>query len=176
MGTYITFLPGGLVQLAPQLYVGKKEPTPKKLLPVKNPVGINNKPWHGLWTSTRVANGSGWTNWCSGESFGRPPNGWLLRPTPAKVYVVHEVADLEELTRSFPGGYPRDLMLASYSRPQVNFEAAAEEFDAIHLTEEGQWATRFSEPSFYGWDCECTMWFRWCFGDVEPLGVIPETE
>lgn len=29
--------------------------------------------------------------------------------------------------------------------------------DAIHLTEDGQDATRFSRPSLYGWDCECVL-------------------
>ena len=38
-------------------------------------------------------------------------------------------------------------------------------YDAIFLTEKGQHETRFSEPSLYGWDCECVL-------VMNPSGVL----
>ena len=40
----------------------------------------------------------------------------------------------------------------------LNFEELARSgIDAIFLTEEGEHATRFSEPGLYGWDCESIL-------------------
>lgn len=41
----------------------------------------------------------------------------------------------------------------------------------MHLTSEGQWRTRMSSPSLYGWDCESTLFFR-----TEVLEYVEEIE
>jgi hypothetical protein len=163
------FLGDGLVLLGPQLFMGDKEiPSKDKFVPSKNGLYMNKPLCGGLWTSSLTPGGSYWTEWCDSESRGTGNFGWVLRPDPSKVYVIHELSDLEELTRSFPVSYPAASM-ARYTdmRKLLDFESMSNAFDAIHLTEDGQWATRLSEPNLYGWDCECTLWLRWRFDDFQ---------
>lgn len=43
----------------------------------------------------------------------------------------------------------------------IDFEKCAEKgIDAIHLTEDGVYNTRFSTPDLYGWDCETVLVLR----------------
>jgi hypothetical protein len=52
----------------------------------------------------------------------------------------------------------------------LDFEAISNDYDGIHLTTNGESATRLTSGiSLYGWDVECTLWFRWCFESVEKL-------
>lgn len=128
------------------------------------------KPHGGMWTSTWDPDfGSGWIDWCVGESFGSPPfDVWLLTPDPAaRLYIVDSLASLTALVEQFPG---RNHLPGS-PREYPNWTAVAEVYDGVSLTDEGQWATRLSHPvNLYGWDCECTLWFRWMFTDVGHYG------
>jgi len=39
-----------------------------------------------------------------------------------------------------------------------DYEECATRYDAIHLTDRGQWATRMTHPkNLYGWDCESVL-------------------
>ena len=52
----------------------------------------------------------------------------------------------------------------------LDYEKMAEQYDGIHLTEDGEARTRYMFPmTFCGWDCESTLWFRWKFDKVEKL-------
>lgn len=164
-----------------QLHLGGTERVePLFLLPPADRGGFNAKPSGGFWTSTwRGAEGSSWVQWCLGESYGisqrerRSAYPNLLVPrADARVYEINSYADLEWLVRRYPyqGG---DDAIRSIAYPDLKFpswEAVARDFDAVNLTDAGQWATRLSDPlNLYGWDCESTLWLRWCFADVVQL-------
>jgi len=158
-----------------QLFVGMAEPIPSNLRPVKNSYPGWCKPRDGgLWTSTFIqGNYSGWVEWCLSEQFGNPEKGWILTPlASAKVYTIDGVSDLEDLLILYP------LIKADlYPYRYLDFESISLNYDAIHLTEEGQVKTRFSSPiNLYGWDCESTLWFRWAFKkNVEgPISIRKE--
>ena len=127
------------------------------------------KPDGGLWTSTYLdaVRISGWAEWCRGEAFGPArAHTWILTPhRTARVAVVDSLADLDVLTRLFPA------VRRSYDfHPSLDFATLAQVFDGLRLTDAGQWATRLTghgEPSLYGWDCECVLWFRWTFAAVD---------
>lgn len=129
------------------------------------------KPDGGLWTSTWDPEyGSGWIDWCLAESFAGPSfNVWLLTPDPAaRLYEVATLDDLERLVEQYPGETGR----LGGTREYPSWTAVAEDYDGVHLTDDGQWATRMSHPvNLYGWDCECTLWFRWKFTGVRLHGA-----
>lgn len=135
-------------------------------------MSVVRKPKGGLWTSTYCSEiGSAWVQWCLGEDFGVPGGGWrswLLEPDPAaRVLEIDSHADLHRVSASYglPIEYPGPLSA-------LDFERLAVDYDAIHLTEAGQWATRLTHPlSLYGWDCESVLWLRWAFvGEPHGLG------
>src|SRR4051812_45311992 len=148
-----------------QLFVGNK-PVPKLLKKPKNSVwGIGIKPESGgLWTSSFVGGSSGWVNWCIAESFRSSKfKAWLLEPKDANIITIEDVDDLIAMKKKYPsvlGGEKDPLLgIGSHWRDTLNFELMYDSgVDGIHLTEEGQWKTRFSHPGLYGWDCECTLW------------------
>lgn len=129
----------------------------------------------GFWTSPPDSPGC-WVRWMRDE--GWVPGDkkledltyWLLDPDPAaRVYVIDSYAYLEALTATFPA--PRQLDLHEH---RASWEAIAREYDAVELTDAGQWATRLSSPcNLYGWDCESTLWLRWCFVG-EPRQISPK--
>lgn len=137
------------------------------------------KPKWGLWTSTYDAerHTSAWVDWCLAEEFGDVTAGswFVLTPDPsARVFVIDGLAALEHLTDNYPEpgteAYTRRFFAC------LDFERLAQEYDAIHMTEAGQWATRYSTPNLNGWDVECTLWFRWCFTDVSRcVGLVGAT-
>jgi hypothetical protein len=131
------------------------------------------KPFHGLWTSTLVDTSSAWVDWCRAESFGEPDTQYWYALTPdiaARVFVVNGLGDLRSLIDRYP--HPdREQQIYSRFMGYFDFEAMSRDYDALHLTEAGQHSTRFSEPSMYGWDCESTLWFRWCFIAVERFAL-----
>lgn len=173
--------------MKPQLYVGKEEPTPERMQPVKNSTNcLGAKPEGGLWTSTYDPEyGSDWIRWCLAEDFHVPRGGWhswLLTPRTkpnlprVSVVTIKSAMDLACLLQQFGRNPFPDIDSAKYGIPQAlmpDYEKlAAWAFDAVHLTEEGQWKTRHSMPhNLYGWDCESTVWLNWAFEKVEYLGV-----
>lgn len=147
---------------------------------------LRMKPVGGLWTSTFDERyGSGWVQWCLAEEFGRSRGDpvfpiWTLDPNPeARVYEVDSYADLEALHERY-GDFappPRSRLpifdLSHFGVPWLDWHRIAEDFDAVHLTEEGQWATRLTAPlNLYGWDCESTLWLRWAFVCTRDLGPM----
>lgn len=165
-----------------QLYVCEGVPSEEKFVPARNrPLGGVPKPDHktGLWTSTwrPETQDSSWVEWCRGESYHAEEYGdcgrwWLLRVRPhVRIYTVDRLHDLEQLLDWYGR---RDLdLLPRFLSQVIDFEAAAKQYDGIHLTEEGQMDTRFSEPNLYGWDCESTLWMRWSFDEVRPFTPAP---
>jgi hypothetical protein len=161
------------MQLAAQLHVSFVAELFPTIAPITNR-DFFIKPNGGLWTSTLVDGSSAWVEWCRAEEFGEPDaqHWYVLEPDPAaRVYIIDSLADLNRLIAMYP--HP-DKEQRLYSRffGYIDFEAVSQDYDAIHLTEAGQWATRYSEPSLNGWDCESTVWFRWCFTSIEQFRTI----
>lgn len=142
------------------------------LLPVANRphLSMYAKPLGGLWTSPLRTDGryeSGWIEWCwENEVIHWLGDAWVLRPTEARVFTIHDEVDLRSLHKRFGGWDQR----ATYAEPFIDWPAVGREYDAVHLTEHGQWATRMTNPfTLYGWDCETVFWFRWRFSSHHRL-------
>lgn len=151
-------------------------PTADALLPVQQE-GTFCKPRRGgLWTSTFIDREriSGWVEWCRNESFeDSGQECWLLEPAAdARVAEIDTHDDLVHFHRL----YGRSKTWGEEDRFTdfyLDYTLMAEAYDALHLTDFGQWDTRMTEPyNLYGWDCESTLWFRWAFTSVESLGVV----
>ena len=164
------------MKLGTQLHLTPCAELIPKVGPVDNRGHIGVKPRFGLWTSSYVEGCSAWVEWCRDENFCNPYalNWFLLEPNPkARVLVIDTLADLKRLLAEFKQP-PAPGFEAITTWP--DFERIAEHWDAMHLTEAGQWRTRLTLPSLYGWDSESTLWFHWCFTDCRriPVPAPPE--
>jgi len=161
-------------QLGPQLHISPYSELKTAVVPVKNTRFVKPEPGSGLWTSTYRDGGSAWVD--AAEEMGFSPrsvNWFVLEPDPnARVLVMRTLADLRRLLRDFaaPPLWPGSNMM------WPDFERISDNWDAIHLTEAGQWKTRLTIPSLYGWDSESTLWFRWRFTSCRRVEVTPPPE
>lgn len=158
--------------LSKQLFKSRSGiPKKDQLNKVKNQMFI--KPVGGLWTSTYdEIYGSDWHQWCLSEDFCLDVDYsyWVLNVKPsANIYVIDCYEDLEQLYEQYPfEDYPALFFLESFK--QLDYEAISKDYDGIHLTKRGEAETRFSTPlNLYGYDCECTLFFNWCFSQIEQL-------
>lgn len=144
-----------------QLFLGTK-PVEELMQPIKNADFV--KANGGLWTSSYNNGKSDWIEWCESANFWTTDNQtkWLLTVNEnAKVLKIDAVSDLKRAYEKYGYSPYRAIHM-------LNYEKIAKDYDGIWLTSKGQWETRFSFPiSLYGWDCECTHWFRWVFDKVE---------
>lgn len=163
-----------------QVWMGSEEqgePTEEKFDEVVNG-HLPIKPQQGLWTSTYTPDYDticDWDRWCSREGYLAGSIGYILEvQDEVRVLEVDDLEDLKVITRNY---YDEDY----YDIPipmdyPIDFEQmAADGFDGLHLTEEGQKKTRMTgreEPDLYGWDSESTIWFSWVFTDVEKVGDV----
>lgn len=165
-----------------QLHLTSAHDVIGEVCPVENGDGKRSlfcKPIGGLWTSTWDAKKrtSSWVEWCKDEdelTFIADTHWFLLTPkADSRIYTIDTLADLEWLVDRYPldlRGTGLEMMRDRY----LDYVRIAQEYDAIHLTEEGQWRTRLTFPNLYGWDVESTVWFRWCFAkirEIEPTVV-----
>lgn len=78
-----------------------------------------------------------------------------------KFFVIDSQEDLIELINIIGEATSELIKIIPSIWKIPNFEVAAEVFDVIYLTNEGQWKTRMPfqnhEYSLYGWDCESTL-------------------
>ncbi len=153
----------------PQLLLTIATPTPELMQPIAN---YAIKPRGGLWTSTYQpdTHTSAWVDFYRTE-YGAAsvlPNPddlyWsVLTPNPvARIYTIDHDDDL----RTVIARYPLPLYLGETPPQRIDFARFSQDYDALHLTERGEHATRSSEPNLWGWDCESTLWMRWCFEAV----------
>jgi hypothetical protein len=183
--------------LGKQLWVGhekkiRENPLSEELIqPVgEGHLGIKGK--GGLWTSTYINNtlGSDWIQWCLSNEFGLPKDnifhGYILEPKQnIMIYTIDSLEDMHILFDEY--GYK---LYPVTEMEGIKWEKMAEDFDALHLTSNGEAVTRhgFSffrditselKPewktktmrNFYGWDCESTFHFRWNFDTVKPITI-----
>jgi len=147
-----------------QLFVHPQPPDPAELDPIENDDHV--KPQGGMWTSS-ADDSFGWIEWMERDNWSvHDPDEltvWELDPKDdLDIYVIDSLSDLENLAAEFERDDPHPL---ASMYPPLDFEAMSEIFDGIRLTENGQHKTRHSQPSLYGWDCECTLHFDWNFVD-----------
>ena len=70
----------------------------------------------------------------------------------ARIYTIDSYEDLTVLVNKYPN--EKSIIRTD----ALDFNKIAEDYDAIHLTEEGQWKTRNTYPNtLYGWDCETLL-------------------
>lgn len=74
----------------------------------------------------------------------------------ARVYTINNHDDLVRLWESYHFLTYKGVMI-HIKDVLYDFEAMAKDYDVIKLTDEGQWKTRLTNPSLYGWDCECIL-------------------
>lgn len=157
--------------LSPQLYEGSLRPCAERLAPVAVHYPGPKPDEGGLWTSSERPGGvSDWMRWCVVEGYKGPAfHVWRLHPDPvARVFVIAGLAELLALAERYPSRCP-----IRSERIYPDWTALAADYDAVHLTEAGQWATRLTRPAnLYGWDCESTLWLRWAFAAVERVGPV----
>lgn len=157
------------------------------------------RPGTGLWTSSwcEESQDSEWVQWCRSESFGDVDarRWYLLTPRPNLVlYEVDALADLHRLLKTYSWqpqylrelnkGWEKWILASDYNFftddehfAWVDFERLAEDYDGLHLTSEGNAATHLSYPQdMNAWDCESTVWFRWCFCEVKEITPVPLRE
>jgi len=177
-----------LAELKPQLYCSRREPpkppSPQEIQPIRR--WVINKPEGGLWTSTFLPSGdevygmcSDWLRWCKSDMPDWLPKSedycWVLYPSDdAEVVEVDDLEDYLQLLKYYSWLNPVT------NKKEINFARLARDFDGFHLTENGVWKLRhlWEYPdieSFYGWDCESTVWFRWKFDVVRPLKAVPHS-
>jgi hypothetical protein len=149
-----------------QLNIGVATPMPELLVPITNCQFV--KPRGGFWTSTFDGQSSAWVDWCRAEEYCDVDSyrWFLLEPrATARILIIDTSADMERLyERYFDASTGLSFLSA------IDFEAMAQDYDAMRLTESAVWATRLSLPhNLYGWDCESTCWFRWCFTEVAEI-------
>lgn len=136
---------------------------PARIDPVHAGEILPVKPSGGLWTAPLGDDGrTAWTEWCSAEEYGDPtePITELIPDPDARVYVINTVADLVALESTYRDEHVVQMVPHRSPWPALDWTAMARDLDAIWLTDEGQWATRFSQPGLYGWDCETVFWLN----------------
>lgn len=141
----------------------------QKFVPPKNEAGGYVKPRGGLWSSP-VNSKHGWKDWCESEDFHKGEDGTSFRFTlkkEAKVYKINTVGDLLRIP------YKLKSRCSVFGTWVIDYEAMAQEYDAIWLTAEGERETRYSDReygmSLYGWDCETLLVLRPSIIEVEEV-------
>ena len=131
------------------------------------------KPSGGLWTApitARADDGSvlrtAWTEWCVDNMWADLVKARFLEILPrpdARVLLVDAMDDLQALVAAFPNTEPRYRLRYGHADQFPNWQTMAACWDAVYLTDAGQWATRlppYGEPNLYTWDCASVLWLR----------------
>jgi len=133
------------------IHFGATEYKPAMVQPIKNRNWM--KPFGGLWTSP-INSKYGWREWCKAEDFEvyRLENSFKLLFNPdVKIFTIDTLQDLEKTPLE-------KVEIGKFKREYPDFELLAKTYDAIWLTERGQYETRYSQPAnLYGWDCETVL-------------------
>lgn len=138
------------------------------------PVGPSNwvKPESGFWASPELAtHTSCWTKWCEEECYSHSncKVDECIRfkiSKDARVCVIDNFKDLINLSNecAVDEKITKSIMT---SMSKIDWVKAAELYDVVYLTENGQWATKLTRPCLYGWDMESCVVF-----DYDAIEVI----
>lgn len=147
-----------------------------------------NKPKGGLWTSTHTPEDEYACDWMRGLStnalirLARPKSevqrAFLLSCAPdARILHVSSVEEAAAFTAQYSSGKcPLPDMLRSGIGSAITDEItdwcrAFKEYDAVHLTASAADQVMLAKMSghttaFDTWNCESTLWAKWCFTSV----------
>lgn len=159
-----------------QLFIHHIEPCESLVQPVVN--GYTTKPRiGGIWTSTYLPDHtSAWFSICERIPYKVAPkeaSWYLLHPKPnLRVLEIDSFGDCIDLYKNYSRpniDFPEEKRMS-----MLDFELLQHDFDGVHLTFEGELATRNSEifPNMAEWDCESTLWFRWVFNRIEKINPL----
>lgn len=155
-----------------QHFIHHQPPEPSRINPIENwepcnkaSRGLYNKPSGGIWTSPATAEFS-WHDWCEREDwFDELDAVYELRPKDdVAIYTIDSRADLNEVIERFGRDDTRF--------DSINFEQFFDKYDGLHLTTEGESATRHGEPNLNGWDVASVLWDGWHFDEVKRLAEV----
>lgn len=132
-----------------------------------------NKPVGGLWSSPYTPGKkyiSDWDRFCKEENFDKEDwsKGIIFKlKDNARIYTIDSYEDLTVLVNKYPN--EKSIIRTD----ALDFNKIAEDYDAIHLTEEGQWKTRNTYPNtLYGWDCETLLVLNYDSIDEESFEIL----
>lgn len=140
--------------------------------------GFAKKPIGGLWACRYEPDNEGrvsaWDTWCDYEEF---PGSWdegvlFNLKSSARVYTIDSFKDFAELMKKYEYQSKEDnFFFGGFSERVLDFEALAEDFDALELTAKGQDETRWSTPyDLYGWDIPSLLVLNFdAIADQHPL-------
>lgn len=149
------------------IFVNEDEIIRDKFTPITNMDFV--KPNGGLWLAPYTKEGeysSAWHDFLVNDMNRdvKGMKGTIVKiKNDAKILIIDNLDDLKNIFEKYEL-HTNSRM--SYFRT-LDFEKIAKDYDAILLTEEGQWKTRLSQPNLYGWDIECML--------VMNFNIIEET-
>lgn len=119
---------------------------------------------------------SGWIEWAHGENFRQYDHAWLLEPTPARIFVL-DSDGLEELKLRYRrADLPERWQGLRSISESPDWELLARDYDALWLPQPDRGRLLFDSMLIYTFDCESTIWFRWCFKSNPRRVEIPATQ
>jgi hypothetical protein len=127
-----------------------EELNPESFRPVVNRQFV--KAGGGLFTSTyNEEYGSDWVQWCLGNDFCVPEaelwTGYILTPSiDAKVLTVDSFDDLHKVHKEYKSQVDGPPAVQDLLGRYLDFEQMAKDYDAFHVTQKGEWATRYTHP------------------------------
>jgi len=158
---------------------------PGEIEAVVNIEGLPFKPAGGLWTSTFTPYEvfcSAWIRWCANNLPERLPKSekqcWVLYPS-AEARVA-QISSIDDYRKVLEVAKRYDKMKKRWC---IDWEKLAMLCDGLWLTEDGLYSVGYAEfeveypelVSFYGWDAESIVWFRWVFDKVISLPKVPHS-
>ncbi|MDQ1468420.1 MAG: hypothetical protein QOH10_2835 [Actinomycetota bacterium] len=163
------------VTARPQVWLGRATSVPTAGVLARHVAG---KPPTEIWTSSAViGHPSAWWPVLRNGADGSPPDSpqsiWQLTPhRDARVFEIRRPADWRRLCEVYPGP-----IVDGYVVP--DWEAAAEDFEGVHLTVEGLIrvqgvliGTDRGHAMLDNWDAESTAWLRWSIESRERIGSV----
>ena len=165
--------------MEPQLFLGER-PREDLLLPIKNPTmyTVINKPEGGLWTSPYRDGYSPWLDFAI-QTIPHElcKEWWVLQSDPdCRILLIDSIEKAQRipLIQLEDRGAGRGIHVFDY-------EALSRDWDALYfvpskvpnwqLIDEGI-RQGFICNYFWGFDCECCLWFRWRFTEVKRVSAL----
>lgn len=140
---------------------------PEYFRPIRSTGYVKPAPGTGLWTApiTEYENGlpcdTAWLKYCREELTDRNDTHLTeVFPNPdVRVLHIDTHPDLIAIVDAYPAEQPVRGTRLNYPDWE---HLAADGWDAVYLTEAGQWATRLPRtgPDLYSWDLASVLWLR----------------